>query len=63
MPTRSWTWIEVLRFSDDTAPQDYFTYAKVFALLIICNTGFVQLARGRTEYFTWADTETVSNVQ
>jgi amino acid transporter len=37
--------------------QDYFTYAKLLALIIICITGFIQLGRGRTEFFTWDNTE------
>lgn len=37
--------------------QDYLTYAKVFALLIICSTGLVQLGKGHVEHFTWQDTE------
>jgi len=37
--------------------QDYLTYAKVFALVLICMTGFVQLGRGNMEYFTWDGTE------
>ena len=37
--------------------QDYFTYAKLLALVIICFTGFLQLGRGRTEFFTWENTE------
>ena len=31
---------------------------QVAALLLIVVTGMVQLARGRTQHFTWADTET-----
>jgi len=38
--------------------QDYFTYAKVFALIIIILTGFVQLGKGKTDYFSWEGTET-----
>ena len=38
--------------------QDYLTYAKVFALILICFTGLVQLGSGNTEYFTWDGTET-----
>ena len=38
--------------------QDYLTYAKVFALILICFTGFVQLGSGNTEHFTWDGTET-----
>ena len=34
----------------------------MFALILICITGFVQLGRGRTEYFTWEDTETDPSV-
>merc|ERR1719474_1508904 len=40
-----------------TAVQDIFTYAKLLALFIIIATGIVQLGRGKTEYFTWDDTE------
>ena len=38
--------------------QDYLTYAKVFALIIICITGVIQLSKGHVEHFTWDDTET-----
>ena len=30
----------------------------MFALLLICTTGFVQLGKGNTGNFTWEDTET-----
>ena len=42
--------------------QDYLTYAKVFALVLICMTGFVQLGRGNTEYFSWEGTVTDPSV-
>ena len=38
--------------------QDYLTYAKVAALIIIVVTGMVELGRGRVEHFTWENTET-----
>jgi hypothetical protein len=38
--------------------QDYFTYAKVFALIIIVCTGFVNLFNGQTQHFTWDNSET-----
>jgi len=41
-----------------TAVQDIFTYAKLLALFIIMATGIVQLGRGKTEHFTWDETET-----
>lgn len=37
--------------------QDIFTYAKLLALFIIIATGIVQLGRGKTENFTWDETE------
>ena len=40
-----------------TAVQDVFTYAKLLALFVIIATGIVQLGRGKTEYFTWDETE------
>ena len=42
--------------------QDYLTYAKVFALVLICMTGFVQLGSGHTQHFTWDGTETDPSV-
>lgn len=41
-----------------TFVQDIFTYAKLTALVAIIIAGFVQLGRGRVEYFTWDNTET-----
>jgi len=40
-----------------TAVQDVFTYAKLLALFVIIATGIVQLGRGKTENFTWDETE------
>jgi len=40
-----------------TFVQDIFTYAKLTALVAIIIAGFVQLGRGKTENFTWDNTE------
>ncbi|CAB3367761.1 Hypothetical predicted protein [Cloeon dipterum] len=41
-----------------TMVQDYFTYAKLFALFLIILTGMYQLYLGHTEHFTFDDTKT-----
>ncbi|XP_070490757.1 large neutral amino acids transporter small subunit 1 isoform X3 [Chironomus tepperi] len=41
-----------------TRVQDYFTYAKLFALFIIIACGMYLLAAGNVQYFTFDDTKT-----
>ena len=41
-----------------TKVQDYFTYAKVVALMIIMGTGIYMLCLGKTGNFSWDGTET-----
>lgn len=41
-----------------TKVQDIFTYGKLVAIATIIITGFVQLAQGNTQHFTFENTET-----
>ena len=41
-----------------TRVQDAFTFAKIFALIIIILTGFIQLVKGKVNNFTFDGTET-----
>lgn len=41
-----------------TKVQDVFTAGKLFALIVIIGTGFYQLGKGETKYFTFENSET-----
>ena len=58
MPSGVLTFVNCYEVKWATFVQDFFTYAKLTALAAIIIAGFVQLGRGKVEYFTWDNTET-----
>ena len=58
LPSGVLTFVNCYEVKWATFVQDFFTYAKLTALAAIIIAGFVQLGRGKVEYFTWDNTET-----
>lgn len=52
------TYVNCYSVKLSTKVQDFFTYGKLIAIATIVITGFVQLAQGNTQHFTFENTET-----